>query len=127
MAEWKCTTCGWIYDPEQGDPERKIGPGIAFEDLPDSWICPICTSGKEFFELEVGASKWTFDHEKLSMDYQEQQLTPVGINVYKDRFENVFRVAQKLTSSLNIGEVLELIRDEARLTLLNCRRFASSW
>jgi class 3 adenylate cyclase len=37
--------------------------------------------------------------------------------MYKRRFENVFRVAQKLTSSLNIGEVLEIIRDEARTTL----------
>lgn len=37
--------------------------------------------------------------------------------MYKQRFENVFRVAQKLTSSLNIGEVLEIIRDEARSTL----------
>ncbi len=117
MAEWKCSICGWIYDSERGDPERKIDPGIAFEDLPDSWICPICTSGKKFFELEGDASTWTFDHEKLGMDYRAHQLSPLGTNVYKERFENIFRVAQKLTSSLNIGEVLELIRDEARLTL----------
>jgi len=34
--------------------------------------------------------------------------------MYKERFENLFRVAQKLTSSLDIGDVLETIRDEAR-------------
>lgn len=34
--------------------------------------------------------------------------------MYKDRFENVFRVAKKLTSSLDIGDVLEIIRDEAK-------------
>jgi class 3 adenylate cyclase len=34
--------------------------------------------------------------------------------MYKERFENVFRVAKKLTSSLQIGDVLELIRDEAK-------------
>jgi len=34
--------------------------------------------------------------------------------MYKERFENVFRVAKKLTSSLQIGDVLEIIRDEAK-------------
>jgi class 3 adenylate cyclase len=34
--------------------------------------------------------------------------------MYKERFENVFRVAKKLTSSLDIGDVLEIIRDEAK-------------
>jgi class 3 adenylate cyclase len=34
--------------------------------------------------------------------------------MYKKRFENVFRVAKKLTSSLDIGDVLEIIRDEAK-------------
>jgi class 3 adenylate cyclase len=34
--------------------------------------------------------------------------------MYKERFENLFKVAQRLTASLNIGDVLETIRDEAR-------------
>jgi len=34
---------------------------------------------------------------------------------YKDRFENIKRITQKITSSLDIGEVLEEIRDEARV------------
>ncbi|MFH0824014.1 MAG: adenylate/guanylate cyclase domain-containing protein [Pseudomonadota bacterium] len=34
--------------------------------------------------------------------------------MYKHRFENVFRVAKKLTASLDIGDVLEVIRDEAK-------------
>lgn len=37
--------------------------------------------------------------------------------MYRDRFENIFRVAKKLTSSLNIGDVLEIIRDEARASI----------
>ncbi len=117
MAKWKCTTCGWIYDPARGDPENEIGPGTAFEDLPDSWVCPICRSGKELFELDVWAPRWTFDRDTLSMDDQPQQQLAVATNMYKERFENLFRVAQKLTSSLNIGELLEMIRDEAKATL----------
>ena len=57
------------------------------------------------------------DQDKLTMDDRAQRLFTVGLTMYKERFENVFRVAQKLTSSLNIGGVLELIRDEARATL----------
>lgn len=34
--------------------------------------------------------------------------------MYKERFENLFRVAQRLTATLDIGEVLETIRDEAK-------------
>jgi class 3 adenylate cyclase/rubredoxin len=117
MAEWKCTTCGWIYDPSQSDPENKIGSEISFEDLPDSWVCPICLSGKELFELQGWQPGPIIEQDKLIMDDQAQRLLTVGLTMYKERFENVFRVAQKLTSSLNIGEVLELIRDEARLTL----------
>jgi class 3 adenylate cyclase len=39
--------------------------------------------------------------------------------MYKERFENVFRLAQELTRSLDIGEVLETIRDQARSTIPN--------
>ncbi|MEO1089514.1 MAG: rubredoxin [Pseudomonadota bacterium] len=34
--------CGFLYDPAVGIPEQGIPPGVAFEDLPDDWVCPIC-------------------------------------------------------------------------------------
>lgn len=37
--------------------------------------------------------------------------------MYKERFENIIRVARKITSSLNIGDILEMIRDEAKKTI----------
>ncbi len=117
MTMWKCNTCGWIYDPAQGDPENGVVPGTAFEDLQDLWVCPICRSGKEVLEPDVSAPSWTFSPEKPGPDDPAQDMFPVNGNIYKERFENVFRVAQKLTSSLDIGEVLEMIRDEARTTL----------
>ena len=36
---------------------------------------------------------------------------------YKSRYENLARVARKVTSSLNIGDILEIIRDEAKVTI----------
>lgn len=50
MAKFKCTVCGYIYEPEKGDPESGINPGTSFEDLPDDWVCPVCGAGKEDFE-----------------------------------------------------------------------------
>ncbi len=37
--------------------------------------------------------------------------------MYKERFENVFRVARRITSSLNIADILESIRDECKITI----------
>lgn len=47
---YKCMACGYEYDPEKGDPENGIAPGTAFEDLPDTWVCPVCGVGKDMFE-----------------------------------------------------------------------------
>jgi rubredoxin len=52
MDKYKCTVCGYIYDPEKGDPDSGVAPGTAFEDLPDDWVCPVCGAGKEDFEKE---------------------------------------------------------------------------
>ena len=41
--------------------------------------------------------------------------------MYKERFENLVRVARKITSSLNIGDILEMIRDEAKVTVPHAR------
>jgi len=50
MVKYRCTVCGYIYDPAVGDPDHGIKPQTAFEDLPSDWVCPECGVGKEFFE-----------------------------------------------------------------------------
>jgi len=50
MAKYKCLVCGYIYDPDKGDPDGGIKPGTPFEKLPDTWICPVCGAGKGEFE-----------------------------------------------------------------------------
>ena len=53
MNKWICTVCGYIYDPEVGDPDNGIAPGTAFEDLPEDYVCPVCGVGKDAFEEEA--------------------------------------------------------------------------
>ena len=50
MKKYICKLCGYIYDPEVGDPDQGVAPGTAFEDLPDTWVCPECGMGKDEFE-----------------------------------------------------------------------------
>ena len=49
MQKYVCDACGYIYDPEKGDPENGIEPGTTFEDLPSHWVCPDCGVGKDQF------------------------------------------------------------------------------
>ena len=47
---YRCMACGYIYDPAVGDPDSGIAPGTAFEDIPDTWVCPLCGVSKDMFE-----------------------------------------------------------------------------
>jgi len=50
VKKYRCKVCGYIYDPEVGDPDSGIVPGTPFEEIPDDWVCPICGASKEEFE-----------------------------------------------------------------------------
>ncbi len=50
MIKWRCSVCGYVYDPNIGDPESGIEAGVVFEELPESWGCPDCGAEKDMFE-----------------------------------------------------------------------------
>jgi flavin reductase (DIM6/NTAB) family NADH-FMN oxidoreductase RutF/rubredoxin len=52
MKKYRCTVCGYVYDPEEGDPDVGVSPGTPFEQLPDDWVCPVCGVEKTEFEEE---------------------------------------------------------------------------
>ena len=41
---WVCKICGYVYDEK--------AEGVAFEDLPEDWVCPLCKHPKSDFELQ---------------------------------------------------------------------------
>ena len=47
--KYVCEICGYVYNPEVGDPEHGIAPGTKFEDLPEDWVCPDCGVDKSNF------------------------------------------------------------------------------
>ena len=50
--QWICQSCGYVYDPKRGDPDGGIAPGTPFEDIPDTWFCPVCGASKRDFVVE---------------------------------------------------------------------------
>ncbi len=50
MQKYQCTICGFVYDPEEGDPDSGIAPGTTFEEIQDDWHCPVCGVTKSDFE-----------------------------------------------------------------------------
>jgi rubredoxin len=51
MTKYRCILCGWIYDPEKGEPDFGMMPGTSFEQLPyQFYVCPVCGASKGQFE-----------------------------------------------------------------------------
>lgn len=47
--KYVCDVCGWVYDETLGDPDQGIEPGTKFEDLPETFVCPLCGVGADQF------------------------------------------------------------------------------
>lgn len=45
-----CTICNYVYDPKIGDADAGIKSGTEFKDIPETWVCPICSAAKDQFE-----------------------------------------------------------------------------
>jgi rubredoxin len=50
MDKYKCTVCGYIYDPAKGDPDNGVAAGTPFDKVPEGWVCPECGAPKSEFE-----------------------------------------------------------------------------
>jgi len=50
MDKYKCSVCGYIYDPAKGDPDNGVAAGTPFDKVPEGWVCPECGAPKSEFE-----------------------------------------------------------------------------
>lgn len=53
MESYVCTICGYVYDPAAGDPDNGVAPGTPWADVPEDWVCPLCSADKSAFEPEA--------------------------------------------------------------------------
>ena len=53
MQKYVCKVCGHVYDPAENN-------NVAFEDLPDDWVCPLCGGLNLSLPTSFCASWYTF-------------------------------------------------------------------
>jgi rubredoxin len=49
IMKYECEACGYIYDPANGDPDNGVPAGTQWEDVPEDWLCPLCSVDKSMF------------------------------------------------------------------------------
>ncbi len=49
LEKYVCDVCGYVYDPNVGDPDNGIAPETKFKDIPEEWVCPVCGVYKDEF------------------------------------------------------------------------------
>ncbi|HCR3434197.1 anaerobic nitric oxide reductase flavorubredoxin [Morganella morganii] len=47
----QCGVCQWVYDPEKGEPVQGVEPGTPWSCVPDNFLCPECSLGKDVFDV----------------------------------------------------------------------------
>jgi len=52
MEKYVCSVCAYVYDPMAGDLDSDVLAGTKFDEIPDSWVCPVCGVTKDMFEPE---------------------------------------------------------------------------
>jgi len=88
MAKYKCEVCEFIYDEEK--------EGIAWNDLPADWVCPVCRTAKKYFSRVDD----TPPEEKPSKPSQEEEGSEIQIDLKKttaateDDFADIHEMAE---------------------------------
>ena len=49
MKIYICGVCGYAYEENEGDVSQNVEAGTKWENVSDSWVCPLCGVGKDEF------------------------------------------------------------------------------
>jgi rubredoxin len=93
MAEasqmWQCQMhyCGYVYDPDVGDPKRNVPAGTKFQDLPEGWTCPFCGAGGHLFKPLAGPGSVLYENIRSQPKYQDMSEEEIMQHVSKGTVE----------------------------------------
>lgn len=80
-ANYECRSCGYVYDPSKGDGRANIPAGTPFEELPETWRCPVCGVRSSQF-INIGAKNAPSGfQENLNYGFGVNRLTPAQKNI----------------------------------------------
>ncbi|MEF8835930.1 MAG: thiamine pyrophosphate-dependent enzyme [Candidatus Thermoplasmatota archaeon] len=98
MSKFRCTVCNWVYDEDKEDEE--------FDDLPESFTCPVCGAPKSAFKLE-GVTKESDKIETNVADKIVEQLEAFGVEyVYGIPGDSNLPLVDSIRSSEEIDFIL---------------------
>jgi len=95
MYQCQVHNCGYVYDPQSGDPKRGIKPGTAFADLLESWICPFCRAHKHLFKPLAGPGSVFWENVKSQPRMQGKDGKEIERLIAKGEFELEADVAKR--------------------------------
>ena len=123
VKKWICGVCGYIYD------EAK--EGVAFESLPEDWVCPLCGADKSAFSPqqtanEAKAQPAPIHHIGEMRQLSAGELSAVCSNLargcekqYQEKEAALFReiadylsAAQPPVANASLDKLMELIRQD---------------
>lgn len=52
-TKYECMSCKYIYNPKYGNEKAGIHSNTSFDDLPETWVCPVCGEKKDVFERHI--------------------------------------------------------------------------
>jgi rubredoxin len=81
LDRYECRACGYVYEPEKGDDKHDIPGGTAFNELPLTWRCPVCTAKKAAFTNIGPTGTASGFPENLGYGFGVNKLTPTQKNI----------------------------------------------
>ncbi len=79
---YECRSCGYIYDPAEGNKKLNISKNTPFSALDgDTFACPVCRAGKNFYNDIGPKSKPSGFEENLTYGFGFNSLPPGQKNI----------------------------------------------
>ena len=79
---FECRSCGYIYDPSEGNKKLRIPQNTAFAELDgNTFACPVCRAGKNFYKDIGPKSKPSGFEENLTYGFGFNSLPPGQKNI----------------------------------------------
>ena len=81
LDRYECRSCGYSYETVKGDSTNNIPAGVAFEQLPEAWRCPVCGARKTAFSNVGPLGNPSGFKENLGYGLGVNTLTPAQKNL----------------------------------------------
>ena len=79
---FECRSCGYIYDPSEGNKKLKIPPNTAFSAIDgNTFACPVCRAGKNLYKDIGPKEKPSGFEENLTYGFGFNSLPPGQKNI----------------------------------------------